>query len=53
MLKKERNYEFRQRMLCVHKKNVYDLKLRAKEDEFEIEVLSEKKKRSTDPYSFA
>ena len=36
MLKKERNYQFRERMLEVHRKNLRDFTLTAENDEFEI-----------------
>ena len=36
MLKKERNYEFRERMLEIHKKGIRDYSLEAKTDEFQI-----------------
>ncbi len=36
MLNKERNYEFRERMLEIHKKDIRDFSLTASEDEFEI-----------------
>ena len=40
MLKKEVNYEFRKRMLEVHKKDVRDFLLTVREDEFEIKDMT-------------
>lgn len=37
MLKKERNYQFRERMLEVHRKHLRDFTLKVENDEFEIE----------------
>ena len=39
MLKKEVNYEFRSRLLEVHKKDIRDFSLTANADEYEIKEL--------------
>ena len=40
MLKKEVNYEFRKRMLEVHKKDVRDFSLTVCDDEYEIKDMT-------------
>ena len=37
MLKKERNYEFRKRLLQIHKKDIRDYSVKCTENELEVE----------------